>query len=36
VPADEGSIAVLGREGGRLDALAGQMQTEIRWLPEPH
>jgi len=36
VPADEGSIAVLGRDGGRLDALAGQMQKEIRWLPEPH
>jgi hypothetical protein len=35
VPAGAGSIAVLGRGGGNLDAVAGQMQGVIRWLPQP-
>jgi hypothetical protein len=36
VPAGEGSIAVLSRDGGRLEALAGEMENDIHWLPEPH
>jgi hypothetical protein len=33
VPAGTGSIAVLSRDGGDMNAMAGQMQHEIRWLP---
>jgi Protein of unknown function (DUF3379) len=36
VPAGAGSIAVLARGGGNLDTVAGQMQRDIRWLPQPH
>jgi hypothetical protein len=36
VPAGAGSIAVLARGGGNLDAIAGQMQQDVRWLPQPH
>jgi hypothetical protein len=36
VPAGAGSIAVLARGGGNLDAVVGQMQQDIRWLPQPH
>ena len=35
VPAGTGSLAVLARGGGDVEALAGQMQHEVRWLPEP-
>jgi Protein of unknown function (DUF3379) len=36
VPAGAGSIAVLTRDDGSVEALAGQMQHRLRWLPEPH
>jgi hypothetical protein len=36
VPAGAGSIAVLGRGGGNLDTVAGQMQGVIHWLAQPH
>lgn len=36
VPAGTGSIAVLARGGGDLDAVVGQMQQDVRWLPQPH
>jgi hypothetical protein len=36
VPAGAGSIAVLARGGGDLDAVAGQMKRDVRWLPQPH
>jgi len=35
VPHGAGSIAVLTRGGGNLDAVAGQMQQRVRWLPQP-
>jgi len=35
VPAGAGSIAILARGGGNLDAVAGQMQQDVRWLPQP-
>jgi uncharacterized protein DUF3379 len=35
VPAGQGSIAVLARGGDELDTLAGRMQHEVRWLPQP-
>jgi hypothetical protein len=35
VPAGSGSIAVLARGGGNVDAVVGQMQRDIRWLPQP-
>jgi hypothetical protein len=34
VPAGRGSIAVLARDGGDIDDVAGQMQKDVRWLPE--
>ena len=36
VPAGTGSIAVVARDGGDMQAVAGQMQQDIRWLPQPH
>jgi len=36
MPAGAGSIAVLARGAGDLDAVAGQMQHDVRWLPQPH
>jgi Protein of unknown function (DUF3379) len=36
VPAGSGSIAVLARGAGNLDAVAGQMQQDVRWSPQPH
>jgi Protein of unknown function (DUF3379) len=36
VPAGAGSIAVLARGPGNLDAVAWQMQQDFRWLPQPH
>ena len=36
VPAGAGSIAVLARGAGNLDAVAGQMKQDVRWLPQPH
>jgi len=33
VPAEHGSIAVLTRGGGNVDALAGQIQQEMHWQP---
>jgi Protein of unknown function (DUF3379) len=36
VPAGAGSIAVLARGGGNLEAVAGHMQQDVRWLPQPH
>jgi Protein of unknown function (DUF3379) len=36
VPAGAGSIAVLERGNGDVDAIAGQMQQDIHWLPQPH
>jgi Protein of unknown function (DUF3379) len=36
VPSGTGSIAVLARDGGDMNAVAGQMQQDIRWLPQPH
>jgi Protein of unknown function (DUF3379) len=34
VPAPQGSIAVLTRAGANLDAIADQMQQDVRWLPD--
>jgi hypothetical protein len=34
VPAPQGSIAVLTRGGGNVEALAAQMQQDVRWLPD--
>jgi hypothetical protein len=34
VPAPQGSIAVLTRGGGNVEALATQMQQDVRWLPD--
>jgi hypothetical protein len=34
VPDGVGSIAVLAHRGGDLDAVAGQMQQDVRWLPQ--
>ena len=34
VPAPQGSIAVLTRGGGNVEALAMQMQQDLRWLPD--
>jgi hypothetical protein len=36
VPAQQGSIAVLTRNGVNADAVAAQMQQEVRWLPDAH
>ena len=36
VPAPQGSIAMLTRGGGNLEALATQMQQDVRWLPDAH
>jgi hypothetical protein len=36
VPAPQGSIAVLTRGGASVDALAAQMQQDVRWLPDAH
>ena len=36
VPAEQGSIAVLARGADDLDDIAGQMQHELRWLPDAH
>ena len=33
VPAGSGSIAVLSRDSGNLDAIAGQIQRNVHWLP---
>lgn len=35
VPAGQGSIAVLARGGGDVSQLAGLMQRDVHWLPEP-
>jgi hypothetical protein len=34
VPAGAGSIAVLARGPGDIDAVAGQMQQDVRWMPQ--
>jgi hypothetical protein len=34
VPAERGSIALLTRGGGDLNALAGEMQRDTHWMPE--
>jgi hypothetical protein len=34
MPAEHGSIAVLTRGAGDLEDIAGQMQHEMRWLPD--
>jgi len=36
VPAPQGSIAVLTRGGADTDAVAEQMQQDVRWLPDAH
>jgi hypothetical protein len=36
VPAPQGSIAVLTRGGADTDAVAAQMQQDVRWLPDAH
>jgi hypothetical protein len=36
VPAQHGSIAVLTRGGADTDAVAAQMQQDVRWLPDGH
>jgi hypothetical protein len=36
VPAPQGSIAVLTRNGVNADAVAAQMQQDVRWLPDAH
>jgi hypothetical protein len=36
VPAQQGSIALLTRGGADLNALAGEMQRDTHWIPEPH
>ena len=36
VPAPQGSIAVLTRGDANVDALAAQMQQDVRWLPDAH
>jgi len=36
VPAPQGSIAVLTRNGVNADAVAAQMQQDLRWLPDAH
>jgi len=35
VPAGGGSIAVRARDGGDMDAVAGDMQHQLHWLPQP-
>jgi hypothetical protein len=34
VPAQQGSIAVLTRDGANISSIAAQMQQDVRWLPE--
>jgi hypothetical protein len=34
VPATQGSIAVLTHAGANVDAVAKQMQQDVRWLPD--
>jgi Protein of unknown function (DUF3379) len=36
VPAQQGSIALLSRGGADLNALAGEMQRDTHWMPEPN
>lgn len=36
VPAPQGSIAVLARDGANVDAAAAQMQQEVRWVGDAH
>jgi hypothetical protein len=36
VPAAQGGIAVLTRDGANLDAVTAQMQQDVRWLPDAH
>jgi hypothetical protein len=36
VPAPQGSIAVLTQGGANVDALAAQMQQDMRWHPDAH
>ena len=36
VPAPQGSIAVLTRDGADTAAVAAQMQQDVRWLPAAH
>lgn len=36
VPAGAGSLAVLTRGNGDVNAVAGEMQQDIRWVPQPH
>jgi hypothetical protein len=36
VPAPQGSIAVLARDGANVDAAAAQMQQEVRWVADAH
>ncbi len=35
VPAGDGSIAVLTRGRGQVDAVASELREEVHWLPEP-
>jgi hypothetical protein len=36
VPAADGSMAVLARGGGDIDAVARALQRDVRWLPGGH
>jgi Protein of unknown function (DUF3379) len=36
VPAPQGSIAVLTRDGAPVETLAEQMQQDVHWLPDAH
>jgi hypothetical protein len=36
VPAPQGSMAVLTRGGASVDAVAKQVQQDVRWLPDAH
>jgi len=36
VPAPQGSIAVLTRDGANIEAVTAQMQQDVRWLPDAH
>ena len=36
VPAPQGSIAVLTRNGANVEAVAAQMQQEVRWVADAH
>jgi len=34
VPDGTGSLALLARGAGNIDDIAGQMQQDVRWLPQ--